>query len=116
MVQKDYGDVTGGVVRVDVREDESGCEIVWESDLKVPSVVPKLSLGNGLAYFYSFEGLDNGDRLWSLVGLDFETGEEMVRIPTGTGIAFNNNWASIAIAPNGDIYVGTRQGVLQIRD
>ena len=114
LIQADYEDVTGGVVRVDVREDESGCDIIWESNLKVPSVVPKLSLGNGIAYFYSFELVDNGDRLWSLVGLDFETGKEVIRIPTGTGIAYNNNWASIAIAPNGDTYVGTRQGLLKI--
>lgn len=113
---KDYSSVTGGVVRVDIREDESGCDIVWESDLKVPSVVPKLSLGNGIAYLYSFDLLENGDRLWSLVGLDFETGREAVRIPTGTGVAYNNNWASIAIAPNGDTYIGTRQGLIQIRD
>ena len=111
---KDYTSVTGGVVRVDVREDESGCDIIWESDLKVPSVVPKLSLGNGIAYFYSFNPLENGDRLWALVGLDFETGKEVVRIPTGTGVAYNNNWASIAIAPNGDTYVGTRQGFLKV--
>ena len=116
LIQKDYGDVTGGVVRVDVREDESGCDIIWESDVKVPSVVPKLSLGNGIAYFYTFELLDNGDRLWSLVGLDFETGKEVVRFPTGTGIGYNNNWASIAIAPNGDTYIGTRQGIVQIRE
>lgn len=115
-VQRDYGDVTGGVVRVDVRENESGCDIIWESELKVPSVVPKLSLGNGVAYFYSFDLLDNGDQLWSLVGLDFETGEEVVRVPTGTGVAFNNNWSSIAIAPNGDTYIGTRNGVLKIVD
>ena len=116
MIQKDYNDVVGGVVRVDVLEDESGCDVIWTSDLKVPSVVPKLSLGNGLAYFYSFDLLDNGDRLWSLVGLDFETGKEIVRIPTGTGEAFNNNWASIAIAPNGDTYIGTRQGIIQVRE
>lgn len=116
MIQKDYNDVEGGVVRVDVREDEAGCETVWTNPIKVPSVVPKLSLGNGIAYFYSFDLLDNGDRLWSLVGLDFETGKEVVRVPTGTGEAFNNNWASIAIAPNGDTWVGTRQGVLKIRD
>ncbi len=115
-IHKDYGSVTGGVVRVDVREDESGCDIIWESDLKVPSVVPKLSLGNGIAYFYSFDLLENQDRLWSLVGLDFETGQEVVRIPTGTGIGYNNNWASIAIAPNGDTYVGTRQGIVQLRE
>lgn len=116
MIQKDYNDVEGGVVRVDVLEDESGCETVWTNPLKVPSVVPKLSLGNGIAYFYSFDLLENGDRLWSLVGLDFETGKEVVRIPTGTGEAFNNNWASIAIAPNGDTWVGTRQGVLKVRE
>jgi len=114
-IQKDYTSVTGGVVRVDVREDESGCDIIWDSDLKVPSVVPKLSLGSGIAYFYSFNVLPNGDRLWSLVGLDFETGKEILRIPTGTGIAFNNNWGSIAIAPNSDVYVGTREGLLRVR-
>lgn len=116
MIQKDYNDVEGGVVRVDVREDESGCEIIWTNDLRVPSVVPKLSLGNGIAYFYSFDLLENGDRKWALVGLDFETGSEVVRIPTGTGEAYNNNWASIAIAPNGDTYVGTRRGIIQIKD
>ena len=116
MIQKDYGVIEGGVVRVDVLEDESGCETVWTNPLKVPSVVPKLSLGNGIAYFYSFDLLENGDRLWSLVGLDFETGKEVVRIPTGTGEAFNNNWASIAIAPNGNTWVGTREGVLKIRE
>lgn len=116
MIQKDYNDVEGGVVRVDVREDESGCDVVWTSDLKAPSVVPKLSLGNGVAYFYSFNLLENGDRLWSLVGLDFETGNEVIRVPTGTGEAYNNNWASIAIAPNGDTYVGTRQGILKVVD
>jgi hypothetical protein len=116
MIQKSYSDVVGGVVRVDVREDESGCDKIWTNDLKVPSVVPKLSLGNGIAYFYSFDLLDNGDRLWSLVGLDFETGKEVIRIPTGTGEAFNNNWASIAIAPNGNTWVGTRNGVLNITE
>jgi len=116
MIQKDYTVIEGGVVRVDVREDESGCDKIWTSDLKVPSVVPKLSLGNGIAYFYSFDLLENGDRLWSLVGLDFESGLEVLRIPTGTGEAFNNNWASIAIAPNGDTWVGTREGVLKIRE
>jgi len=116
ITHEDYSSVTGGVVRVDIREDESGCDIIWESDLKVPSVVPKLSQANGIAYFYSFDLLDNGDRLWALVGLDFETGKEVLRIQTGTGQAYNNNWASIAIAPNGDTYVGTREGLLLLRD
>lgn len=72
------------------------------------------SLGNGISYFYSFDLLENGDRLWSLVGLDFETGEEAICVPTGTGEGFNNNRASIAIAPNGDTYIGTRHGLIQV--
>ncbi len=49
--QKDWNAITGGVVRVDVRADESGCDTVWTSPLKVPSVVPKLSAANGIAYY-----------------------------------------------------------------
>ena len=112
----DYGAITGGVARIDIREDLTGCDIVWTSDLVVPSVVPKLSSANGIAYFYSFDPTDDGDQLWSLVGLDFETGKEIVRIPTGVGDGFNNNWASIAIAPDGETtYVGSMGGTIQIR-
>ena len=117
--QTDYGAVAGGVVRVDVRGDESGCDIVWTSPLKVPSVVPKLSAGNGIAWFYSFEPATAADGAasqdWSLVGLDFASGREVIRIPTGRGQAFNNNWASISIAPNGYLYVGTTRGLIQVR-
>ena len=113
--QTTWDTITGGVVRVDVREDESGCDVVWTSDLKVPSVVPKLSLGSGIAYFYSFDLTQAGTPLWALVGLNFQTGEEVVRIPTGTGTAYNNNWSSIGIDQDGLVYVGTREGFLQIK-
>lgn len=117
--QEDWGAVAGGVVRVDVRADESGCDLVWTSPLKVPSVVPKLSAANGIAYFYTFDigkGADgNPVPDWSIAGLDFRTGKLVVKIPTGRGKAFNNNWASMSIAPNGDFYAGTTGGVVQVR-
>jgi sugar lactone lactonase YvrE len=113
---KDWTAMPGGVVRVDIREDESGCDIVWESPLVVPSVVAKLSLGNGIAYFYSFDwkpGQDAPD--WSLAGLDFATGKQVLKVPTGRGSAWDNNWSEIAIAPNGDLYVGSPRGMIQVR-
>lgn len=112
--QTDYGPVVGGVTRVDVTDE--GCETAWESDLKVPSVVPKLSLATGVAYFYSFEPASDGERVWSLVGLDARTGAEVIRVPVGTGKGHNNNWASIAIAPNGDLWVGLRRGLARLRE
>jgi hypothetical protein len=82
----------------------------------VPSVVAKLSLGNGIAYFYSFDwkpGQEAPD--WSLAGLDFATGKQVLKVPTGRGSAWDNNWSEIAIAPNGDLYVGSPRGMIQVR-
>jgi len=102
-----------------VREDESGCDTVWTSQLKVPSVVPKLSAASGIAYFYSFDRVTDPDgrqdQDWSIVGLDFRTGRQIIKIPTGRGKAFDNNWASMSIAPNGDFYAGMLGGLVQVR-
>jgi hypothetical protein len=117
--QSDWRAVRGGVVRVDVRADESGCDVVWTSPLKVPSTVAKLSAGNGIAYYYSFDlvtGMDGKETQdWSIVGLDFNTGMQVLKIPTGRGRGYDNNWASLSIAPNGDFYAGVTGGLVQVR-
>jgi hypothetical protein len=117
--QEDWNAVRGGVVRVDVRADESGCDTVWTSPLKVPSVVPKLSTANGIAYFYSFDLAKDADgkqtQDWSIVGLDFITGKQVIKIPTGRGRPFDNNWASMSIGPDGSFYAGMTGGVVQVR-
>lgn len=117
--QKDWNAVAGGVVRVDIRADESGCDTVWTSSLKVPSVVPKLSAASGIAYFYSFDLVKGPDgqpmQDWSIAGLDFRTGRQILKIPTGRGRKFDNNWASMSIAPNGDFYAGVTGGLIQVR-
>jgi len=38
------------------------------------------------------------------------------RIPTGTGVRFDNNWAAIALAPDGAAYVGVLNGLVRVRD
>ena len=117
--QADWTAIAGGVVRVDVRADESGCDTIWTSPLKVPSVVPKLSAASGIAYFYSFDLVTDADgnptQQWSIVGLDFKTGKQVIKIPTGVGKPFDNNWASMSIAPNGDFYAGMLGGLVQVR-
>ena len=118
--QTNWNDVAGGVVRVDVREDESDCDTLWSAPLKVPSVVPKLSAANGVAYFYSFDLVKDTDgkqtQDWSIVGLDFKTGKQVIKIPTGRGRKFDNNWASMSISPNGDFYAGLTGGLVQVRN
>lgn len=113
--QENWNAVAGGVVRIDVRKDESGCDVVWTSPLKVPSVVAKLSGETGIAYYYSFDPAPDETQDWSIVGLDFQSGKQVIKIPTGKGRGYDNNWASLAIAPDGKLYVGTTRGLVQVR-
>ena len=112
---RDWRAIAAGVSRIDVREDESGCDEIWTSDLVVPSVVPKLSLKTGIAYFYSFDLDSEGVPDWLIVGLDFKSGAVVQKIPTGKGFDWNNNWSSLAIGSDGSLYAGTIRGLLQVR-
>jgi hypothetical protein len=113
--QEDWKGIRGGVTRIDVRADESGCDTVWTSPLVSPSVVPKLASESGIAWFTTFADAGGGEQDWALVGLDFATGREVARIPTGRGGQWNNNWGSIAIATDGTLYQAGNSGLIQVR-
>ena len=51
----------GGLERVDVSADGRSCNKVWHSDEIAPSVVPKLSLANGIVYTYTKLGGEGSD-------------------------------------------------------
>ena len=114
--QQDWNNTAGGIMRIDIREDESGCDLIWHSRERSPSVVPKFSAAVGLAYFYTFEKQPNGQIAWYLTALDYETGSTRYKILTGIGPTFDNNWAPLTLAPDGTAYVGTAKGLVAIWD
>jgi hypothetical protein len=114
--QKEWTTTAGGIMRIDVREDGSGCDVIWHSLERSPSVVPKFSAGNGLAYFYTFEPRADGQIAWYLTALDYATGATQLKVLTGIGTAFDNNWAPLTLAPDGTAYVGTSKGLVGIWD
>lgn len=114
--QQSWDDTAGGIMRIDVREDESGCDVIWHSPERAPSVVPKFSAETGLVYFYTFEVQDNGQVAWYFTALDYDTGETRFKILTGAGREFDNNWAPITLGPDGTAYVGTSKGLVAIWD
>ena len=116
LTQRDWRAVAGGISRIDIREDESGCDIVWTSPERSPSTVAKLSAASGLAYFYSFALQDDGERIWYLMALDADTGETAFKVRTGSGRNFDNNWAPVTLGPDGTAYIGTLRGLAAIRD
>jgi hypothetical protein len=106
-----------GIERVDLDADGEGCRSVWRSQETSPTVVPKLSLGNGLVYVYTKPpNQPNGGDGWYLTALDFRTGATVFRRLTGEGIGFNNNYAPVTIGPDGTAYVGTLGGLVAVRD
>ncbi len=102
-----------GLTRVDVDRDGQGCRTVWESEERSPSVVPKLSLGAGLVYTYTFPAEHEA---WYLTAIDFRSGETVFRRLAGSGLGYNNNYAPVSLAPSGVAYVGVLGGATRFSD
>lgn len=108
---------TGGVVRIDVADDESGCREVWYSSEISQTTVPKVSLSQGLVYLYTkHPDAPFGVDAYYLTALDFGTGATLWDVLTGTGVSWDNNWAPITLGDDGTAYVGTYRGLAMIRD
>jgi hypothetical protein len=90
------------------------CRTVWTSAERAPSVVPKLSLANGLVYTYTRPERSDAIDAWYLTALDFRTGRTVYRRLAGTGFGFNNNYAPVTLGPDGTAYVGVLGGVVAL--
>jgi hypothetical protein len=102
-----------GFARVDVAG--SGCHLVWtNTGVAAPTVVPKLSLATGLVYAYTKTSALSDPWYWTAI--DFRTGATVWRQLAGSGLGFNNNYAGIALGPDGTAYLGTLGGVIALRD
>jgi hypothetical protein len=108
--------VPGGVERVDLNPDGSGCQKVWHSDERAPSVVPKLSRANGLVYLYTKDPQPDGSDTWYLTAVDYRTGATVYKRLAGEGLGYNNHYAPITIAEDASIFVGTLGGLVRLRD
>ncbi len=106
-----------GIVRIDVDEDGQGCSIVWQSSEIAQTVVPRLSLGNGLVYVYTkLPRAPFFTDAFYLTAIEFETGETVFKRLAGTGLRYDNNYSPVTLGPDGTAYVGTVNGLLAIRD
>ena len=131
VVQNDYGHVyTGnalktspGIMRVDVGEDRSGCDVVWHNETFLSQSLPRLSTETGLLYFYTFQKQKAEDFFggWYLSAVDWQTGEPLWDrlIGRGTGSmidTLSSVTAPIVLGPNGAAYAGIRTGVIMAKD
>ncbi|MCB0876312.1 MAG: hypothetical protein R2718_05050 [Solirubrobacterales bacterium] len=113
----DSGAVTeAGFARVDVDRDGRGCSKRWTNEeVRSPTVVPKMSTKTGLIYTYSRpdDPLNQG-YFWTAI--DYRTGATAWMQYAGSGLLFNNNYAGLALGPDGTAYLGVIGGMIALRD
>jgi len=109
------GTTEPGFARVEVDRDGRGCHLVWESDVRAPSVVPKLSLRTGLVYTYT-KPAGATSAPWYLTALDFRTGRTVWEVEAGRGYNHNNHYAPVTLGPDGAAYVGALAGLIRVAD
>ncbi len=109
------GLTTAGFARVDINRNGNGCHRVWTNTTdRAPTVVSKLSLGNGLIYTYTKDPGSSDPWYWTTI--DFRTGRTVYKQLAGTGVGYNNNYAGIALGRGATEYLGTLDGIIAIRD
>ena len=94
-----------------------GCHRAWESDqVRVPSVVSKVSARSGLIYTYThpFQP-SNGPESWYITAVNARTGHVVWSRLAGVGPDYNNFYAPVTIGPDGTLYVGAIGGIVELR-
>jgi hypothetical protein len=105
-----------GFARVDVKKNGKGCKLVWTNDeVYGASVVPKLSTANGLIYTYT-RPPDPDAQGYYWTALDWRNGKTAWMQYAGSGLGFNNNYAGLALGPDGTAYLGVTGGIITLRD
>ena len=113
----EVGDFEPGLARVDVSEDYSSCELVWEDDTISSQVPPRLSTGDGHVWLYSHRRGEPEDvHAYYLTALDFETGEVVSEIFVASGKRMDNPMLSVDFLPGGVMVGGVRNGIMSVCD
>ena len=105
---------TGGVARVDHSEGE--CRVRWTSDAVAASVRPLVSWETGLVYAWTKRPNAWAVPAWYLTALDVVDGRTVFEARGGTGGGLQTDRAQVTLSPDGAAYVGTRAGIVRVRD
>ena len=100
-----------GMTRIDFHADGL-FEVVWESDVVVPSLVSKYSSGSNIIYTYTKE--TDG---WYFTRINANTGVAEHQNKSGDDqIRYNNHYSAISVGPTGAIYIGLAGSIIRFTE
>ncbi len=78
-------------------------------------MVPKLSTKTGLIYAYT-RPPDDAAQGYYWTAISYETGKTQWLKYSGSGLSYNNNYAGLALGPDGSAYLGVTGGIVKLSD
>jgi hypothetical protein len=102
----------GGLTRVDVRSDGSGCDTVWSNPVPV-ATVPKLSIFDGNIYTVE-RFLKGSTPQYLFAAIDFQTGKTVTEKLIGDSYALDTHELATTIAPHGTLYQPTISAIIKV--
>lgn len=93
------------------------CAPRWSTDaVAVPSLVSKATTRGGQVLTYTKPPRSKGLDAWYFTSVDARTGTVNWSRLAGIGSPFNNHYAGAFLSPDGDLFVGTLNGIAVLRD
>jgi hypothetical protein len=87
------------------------CGVDWSNpDVPLPNGIPSMSTDSNLIYAVGIR-----DSVWTLEGIDFTTGEEMLSVPMSSSPTTNSTYAAATIGPGGTLWTGTFGGIVRFQ-
>jgi hypothetical protein len=116
ILSDDHRGIVPGLMRIDVREDQTGCDVVWYTrELATPATI-KLSTATGLIYGVMMDRDTAGVNVYNAHAIDFRTGRTVYKVRLGSGAAANIQFSPTYIGPDGAIYQPARAGIIKLAD
>lgn len=87
------------------------CDVVWSNpDIAIPNGIPTMSVATGLIY-----GIGARQGVWTLEGIDWETGRVKLTVPTTALPTSNSVYAATTVGPDGSVWTGTFGGLTKFQ-
>lgn len=105
------GNAPTGIERFDWNPRTQTCDVAWANpDVAIPNGIPTMSAATNMVY-----GIGARDGVWTLVGLDWDTGEVELTVETTAFPTSNSFYAATTVGPGGTVWTGTFGGVTRFQ-
>jgi hypothetical protein len=105
------GNAPTGIERFDWDPETRTCDVAWSNpDVAIPNGIPTMSAATDLIY-----GIGARNGVWTLEGVDWDSGEVELTVETTAFPTSNSFYAATTVGPGGTVWTGNFGGVTRFQ-